>query len=123
MTCPGLSPECLGNRGESLVPDSFTRSHNQCISVSEYRTFVDNTGQQVHNNTESFKLGAIGPCKNQDSFSFYELLLLPACCAILDEVPDLMTTSKYINLASLKNCLVLRIYSFKESVENMKHTA
>ena len=33
--------------GVCLVPDSFARYQNQCISVSKYQTFVHNTGHQI----------------------------------------------------------------------------
>ena len=56
-------------RGDSLVPDSFARSQNKCISLSEYRTFVHSTRQQVHSTTESSKFTGVGPSKHQDSCS------------------------------------------------------
>ena len=61
-------------RGDSLEQESFARSQNQCISVSEYRMFVQSTGQQVHSTTGSVKFTGFGPSKHLDSCSVLELL-------------------------------------------------
>ena len=58
------------SREDSIVLDSFEKSQNLCFSVSEYRTIVHSSRQQVHNNTRSFKFTGVGPSNNQDSFSF-----------------------------------------------------
>ena len=77
-----------------MVPDSFPRSQIQCVSVSEYRTFVRNTGQQIDSIMGSLTFIGVGPSNNNDSCSVYDILSLSALCALINETVDLKTASK-----------------------------
>ena len=57
------------SRGDFLVPDSFARSQNQCILVSEYWTFVHNSGRKILSTIGSFKFTEIWSSNKNESCS------------------------------------------------------
>ena len=69
-------------RGDFLVPDSFASAQNQCILVSEYRTFVHNSGHQIQSNIGSLKFTEIRSSNYNESCSIKDIFLLPAHCAL-----------------------------------------
>ena len=109
-------------RGNFLVPDSFARSQNQCILVSEYRTFVHNTGQQIHSTICSLKLTEIWSSNYNESCSIRTFII--ACLLCLKKWgswPENSIIKHWFIILSF--CPVLRIFCNRESEEKITLTA